>query len=138
MGGLLDLGMNKFSAWSLNTNIPLIYEPATQGLPANVSFDPANFRQPIQVAEKNTFSLLPNLRNNLIPSALVASTLSSTDVDCLATDVVDSGEVLTRTADISHLHLLIQSICTKGEVNVITLPPKVWRPKSATRYIPLD
>ena len=32
----------------------------------------------------------------------------------------------------------MKSICSKGEVNIITLPPKVWRPKPGNICIPLD
>ena len=96
--------MNKFTARSLNSNVLLLYKPTTQGLPANVSFDSDDFRQPIQGVEKNTVALLTNLQNNVILSAPVALKPSNTAVDCLVMDVVDSGEVVIRTADIAHLH----------------------------------
>ena len=70
----------------------------------NVSFDLAGFRQPIQDVEENVAALLTNLWSNGIPSAPVASTPSNAAVDCLVTDIVNLDEVLSRTADISHLY----------------------------------
>ena len=69
-----------------------------------MSFNSVDFRQLIHGAEKSAAALLTNLQNNGTPSAPAASTPSDIAFDYLVTDVADSGEVLTRTADVSNLH----------------------------------
>ena len=42
-GSVFDFGENIFVACSINTYLPLIYEPTKKGLPVNVSFNVADF-----------------------------------------------------------------------------------------------